>query len=230
MEDSPPPPRSGSGCFSRLVRLVFFTALAGLAVAVFFAAKPQDLSDLGGRGAAGNPPRDLKVVLKSAIERGYPLTLSEAEINNWLAHNLRPKQGGLLQDAVKLEHVWVRLEEGRAEVIMERSVFGRPFTVSMYLQAERMEGAKGVVTEVSLHGGPFLKDYPNPPKGGRFGQLVVPQGFLLLVMPAYESLAKVFSEEINLGFRDMSKISIENDRIVLDPRQTTGEMGMPMNF
>ena len=140
------------------------------------------------------------------------------------------KQGGVLQDSIKLEHLWIRLEDQRAEIIMERSILGKPFTVSMYLKVERMEGPRGQVTEVRRDGGPFFKEYPNPPKGGRFGQLVVPQGFLLLVLPAYEKLAELFADEINLALTEMSKISIEEDKLVLDPRQTIGEEGMPKNF
>ena len=224
--------RSGGGCFSKLLLLFLLAALAALGMAIFYVTQPQDLSDIGGYGATTrtSPPRDLKLVLKNAIDRGYPLTLSENEINQWLADTLVTRQGGVLDASIKLEHVWVRLEQGRAEVIMERSILGKPFTVSMYLQVERVEGAKGQATEVSMHGGPYFKDYPNPPKGGRFGQLVIPQGFLILVLPAYEKLAALFADEIKLGLTEMSKISIENDSIVLDPRQTTGDQGMPMKF
>lgn len=224
--------RLTGGCFSKLVVLILLTALCGVGIGVLFVTLAQDLSDLGGHGASakGHAPRDLKLVLKNAVDRGYPLTLTEAEINLWLAATLTAKQGGVLDENIKLDRVWVRLEDGRAEVIMERSIAGKPFTVSMFFQVERMEGPQGVVTEIRLHGGPFFKDYANPTKGGRFGQLVVPQGFLILVMPAYRTLAAQFTEEIDLAFSRMTSISIENDRITLDPRQTTGEQGMPLNF
>jgi hypothetical protein len=100
----------------------------------------------------------------------------------------------------------------------------------MYLQVARVEGGKGRITEIERHGGPYHKDFPNPPRGGRFGKLVVPQGFLLLVMPAYEKLAAAFPEEIELAFRDMARITIENDRLVLDPREPMGQQGMPKVF
>jgi hypothetical protein len=100
----------------------------------------------------------------------------------------------------------------------------------MYLQVARMAGPKGTSTEIQMHGGPYHEDFPNPPRGGRFGKLVVPQGFLLLVMPAYEKLAAAFPEEIGLAFREMARITIENDRLVLDPREPMGQQGMPKVF
>jgi hypothetical protein len=47
---------------------------------------------------------------------------------------------------------------------------------------------------------------------------VVPQGFLMLVVPAYEQLAGIYQEEIHLAFEEMSRIRIEPNRLVLDPR------------
>ena len=228
----PKKPSSGGGCFSKLLFLILLAAAAGLGSAVFFVIQPQDLTDLGGYGPAMKtaPEREMKVVLKNAIDRGYPVTLTEAEINQWLARTLVTKQGGLFEGKFTLDRVWVRLEDGRAEVIMARSLLGKPFTVSMYLQAERMEGAKGTRTEIRLHGGPYHKDFPDPPQGGRFGKLVVPQGFLLLVMPAYEKLAALFPGEIELGFRDMARIKFEKGRLVLDPREPLGQEGMPKTF
>ncbi|MGL4400876.1 MAG: hypothetical protein ACRCXD_13480, partial [Luteolibacter sp.] len=201
-------------------------------MAIYSAVQPQDLSDLKSPGTSAAPvqPRDVKVVLKNAIDRGFPVTLQEAEINQWLARTLVTKQGGPLAEKVTLDRVWVRLEEGVAEVIMERQFMGTPFTVSMYLQIERLESLQGVFTEIHPHGGPYHPDFPHPPKGGRFGKLVVPQGFILLVLPAFEKLAEQFPTEIELGLREMSRITLEKGRIVLDPREPLGQQGMPQTF
>ena len=225
--------KSGGGCLGKLLFLFLLAGAGGLGAALFFIAQPQDLTDIGGYGAAGKPAplRDIKAVLKSSIDRGYPVTLTETEINQWLGRTLSVKQGGLLAEQVSLKGVWVRLEDGYAEVVMERSVMGKPFTVSMFLQIQQLQGPRGVRTEVLLHGGPYHETVPNPPKGGRFGKLVVPQGFLLLLMPAYEKLAAVFPEEIRLGFEEMARIRIENDRLVLDPRASAGDpAGLPQTF
>jgi hypothetical protein len=200
---------SDGGCLSKLAFMILMLAAIGLGSALFLIVQPQDLSELtrNANSAPGN--REMKVVLKNAIDRGYPVTLSEAEINHWLGRTLVVKQGGLLESKASLDRVWVRLEDGTAEVLMAR---------------------KGVSTEVKLHGGPYHPDYPKPPRGGRFGQLVVPQGFLLLVMPAYQKLTDLFPDEINLGFEEMSRIQIEKGRLVLDPRASGGDSVMPENF
>lgn len=220
------------GCFSKLLFLAFLGATAGLGVALCFAILPQDLSDIGGYKSADGTsrPRDLKVVLKNSHDRGYPLTLTETEINQWLAQTVSGKQGGIWGGQVSLDQVLVRLEENVAEVILVRSILGKQFTVSMYLQIERMEGNDGPYTEVRPHGEPFHPDFPKPPKGGRIGRLSVPQGFLLLVMPSYKNLAAAFPEEITMAFPDMVRIHLEKDQITLDPREPFGTMGLPNSF
>ena len=220
--------RSRGGCFSKLLFLILLVAAIGLGAAIFSAVQPQDLSDL--KSANAMPERDLKLVLKNAIDRGYPVTLSEAEINQWLGRTLVTKQAGILEGKVTLDRVWIRLEEERAEIIMERHFLGRPFTVSMYLKVEKLEDSKGVVTDFQPNGGPFLKDFPHPPKGGRFGKLVVPMGFLYLVLPAYQKIGVLFPEEVDLGFTSMTRIKIEKGNLVLDPREPLGQEGMPKTF
>lgn len=225
-------PRAGSGCFAKLFFISLFLLAIGFGSAVFFMVQPQDLTDLGGYGPKAQkiPERDLKVVLQNAIDRNFAVTLSEADINNWLARSLVLKQGGLLADSATLKRIWVRLEEGRAEVIMERLVLGMPLTVSMYLQFERTENASGTSTEVTLHGGPYHPDLPKPPRGGRFGKLVIPQGFLLLVTPSYEKIAALFPEEIHQILSEMARMKVQKGSLVLDPREPLGSQGIPPTF
>lgn len=225
--------KSGGGCLSKLMVLFLLVTATGLGTAAFFAVRPQDLTDVGGYGSAANHgnARDLKVVLQNAINRGYAVTLTEAEINQWLAKVLATKQGGVLGEKVSLDRVWVRLLDGHAEVIMERRVMGRPFTVSMFLRPEQLQGLKGVENNVHLDGGPYHPDVPYPPRGGRFGRLVVPQGFLILVRPAYAKLAELFQDEIHLAFERMSRVKIEKGGLVLDPRDPQDEViKLPMTF
>jgi hypothetical protein len=227
-------PKSGGGCFSKIVLLVLLVLTVGSITAVYYIAQAQDLSKIGGYTASNTPAapvREMKIVLKNAIDRGYPLKLTEAEINQWLASTIVSKQGGLLASRTTLEHVCVRLEDGIAELIIERKLFGRSFTVSMFLQIEQTEGAKGISTEVKLHGGEFFKEFPKLLRGGRFGQLLMPQGFLILVMPAYEKIAALFPEEIHLGFEEMSRIKITKGYLELDPRpNSAADPLLPKSF
>ncbi len=224
-------PKSG-GCLSKLSVLVFLAIVGGIVTGLFFMARPQDLSDLGGYGPAAHvaPVRDIEGDLKSSIEHERAITLTEADINQWLAKKIQTKQTGLLGNNATLERVWVRLEDGRIEVIMERKIFGAPFTSSMYLQIEQLQKARGVDTVIRMEGGPLFPGLPKPPRGGRFGQLVVPQGFLLLVMPSYEKLAALFPSERSLILRQMSRIKLEKGKLVLDPREPTGNNGLPDTF
>jgi len=163
----------------------------------------------------------MKAVLTKAIEGDYSVQLSETELNHWLARELELKQGGELAEWVTLKRVCVRLREGVAEVIIERDVAGYPLTTSMFLQVEQTETAKGLSTQIHLHGGGFHEIVPVPTRGGRFGQLTVPQGFLIMVMPDFRKIAGLFETEIDLGFQSMSRIRIEDKRLMLDPRKPT---------
>lgn len=220
------------GCFSKLLFLVLLAILGGLGAGVWFVTQAQDMSDLGGHGPAvkASPPRDMKAVLQNAIDRNYAVTLSEAEINQWIASTLEMRQGGLLAKDVKLEHFRVRLENDRAELILVRSFFGKPFTVSMYFKVDKEQSGREIITTYNPTGGPFLKDYDFPQKGGRLGRLVVPQGFLHLLMPSFSKIAAIYAEETELAFTRMQRVRIEEDRLVLDPRELLGEEGMPQTF
>jgi len=210
------------GCFSKLLGILIFLVFAGVGVAFFFISKPQGLSDIGGYNEVAarpvSPPRDLKTVLQKSIEGGYSVTISEKEINEMLAGELEAKQGGMLAEWVSIKRVLVRLREDVAEVVVVRDVEGYPLTTSIFLQVEQNESQKGIMTQVHLHGGEFHEMLPVPPRGGRFGQLTVPQGFLVLLMPDFRKIAQVFEDEIELGFQSMGRIKIQNKRLMLDPK------------
>lgn len=226
-------PKSGGGCLGKLFVLIVLACGCALGAAGFFVIQPQDLTDVGGFGPAARKtaPRDLKAVLETALKRGYPVTLTETEINQWIGQTLAAKQGGFFAGQVSLERVWVRLMDGYAEVVMERTVMGRPFTVSMFLKVEQLQGVGGIKTEVHRHGGPYHEAVPKFLKGGRFGKLVVPQGFLLLVMPSYAKLAEVYRDEIHLAFEEMVRIRIEPKRLALESREpASGAAGRTQTF
>ncbi len=225
--------RSAGGCLRRLLSLILLASAAGLGVAMICISRSQDLTDIGGYDQTKTtaPVPEMKVVLQNSLNRGHPVTLTETQINQWLARTLVAKQSGLLAQLVSLDRVWVRLEEGYAEVIMERHIMKQPFTVSMFFKVQKKQRAKGLRTEVNMHGGPYHPYLPQPLRGGRFGQLVVPQGFLLLVLPSYKQLASLFHEEIHLGFEEMARIKIEKHRLILNPLEPLNDpAGLPPAF
>jgi hypothetical protein len=102
----------------------------------------------------------------------------------------------------------------------------------MFLKVEQLQGVGGVRTEVHRDGGQYHEAVTKPLKGGRFGKLVVPQGFLLLVMPAFQKLAEVYRQEIHLAFEEMARIRIEPKRLVLESREpaAVGSPGRAKTF
>lgn len=225
MADSGDVPEKKGGCFSKLVGLLLFVVAIGVGAAVVSIVQPQDLTDLEGRGpgVVGEKSRDLPQVMKNALEGGYALTLTEKEINLYLRDTLKAEQGGFLADQVKIRDVAVRLEEDRAEVIIERDVAGQTLTLSMYLRVEQTELPDGrVTTEIFRNGGLYHESLPRPSVGGRFGQLPVPEGFLHLVLPSFTKLASVYRSESEVRSEkaldfidDMARIRIEEGKLVM---------------
>lgn len=206
--------------------LVFGVVLfiVALAYALLLMFQPQNLSDIG----TGRDPqlpvnaRDLTKVFAESLEGSYALRISEEEINAYLEKTLSGRQGGILGGIITLENVLVRLENERAEVIIVRKCMGLTLTTSMWVAIDQTEDDQGrVQTHIDPNGGPFAL-MPFMLRGGRFGRLVVPQGFLHLVQSSYASLASLYPEEIRLGFEEMSRIRIEDGALVLDPRHDQG--------
>lgn len=202
----------------RIFLLLLIALFAGVLAAGYYACLPQNLEEITGyRAEGGEVPRDLVLVMKKSLEMGHSLSLTEAEINRWLAHTLTARQGGFAARWVSLDGVWVRLMDGHAEIIQERRVMGRRFTVSVFVNIERREEGGHVRKQAHMHCGPYHEALPHPVRGGRFGRLVVPQGFLVFVLPSYRKLAEQFPEEIKLGFVEMSSTTFEKGRLILNP-------------
>jgi len=173
--------------------------VAGLGYAVYGSFLGQDLSDINGYDEADREPRpsDVSILIQMAANTRQSVEISERQINTWLANNIKVRQEGQLADHVKLKGVWVRFEEvegGRAEIIIEREVDGRPHTVSMFIRVERKKKEDGTFTNyIHKDGGSFFNILAI---GGRFGQVRVPQGFLLFTQDSFRSLGELFETEI----------------------------------
>ncbi len=184
---------------------------------MFLVMQAQNTQSLETAAASVTTQRDLNDVFVRAREGAYKITISEEELNAYVARKLAMKQGGALAGVVSLEKILIRLEEERAEVITVRKVFGKTFTTSLWLTIEQTENASGeVATSFDLSGGtmPILHKIK---KGGRFGRLTVPQGFLLLTKSAHIQLVDVFAEDIRNGIEEMGRIQIRKGALELDP-------------
>jgi hypothetical protein len=193
------------------------TLIALLAVGILTVFQAQNTSDLESKAAAVQEARNLTEVFRKALEGAYEVTISEEELNAYIAKHLAMKQKGLVPSLVTLEKVLVRMEDDHAEIILVRKIGGKPFTTSMWLQIEQMENSSGEITtniEPSRGSMPILHGIK---QGGRFGRLVVPQGFLIFTEKAYRELATVFSEEILHGIQEMARIRIRKGALDLNP-------------
>lgn len=213
--------------------LFVLLVIGGLGTAVWYISQPQDLSDIeeyskeGTESLEGTSSRDIEEVLRKSLEGGHSVSISEKEINLFLARELKSKQEGYVGQWVKIKQVLVRLEENVAELIVVREILGYETTVSMFVQVSKVEDKKGMNTQANFHGGKFHENLPLINRGGRFGSLTVPQGFLILVMPEFRKIGDLFKTEIDLGFEKMARFKIEEGKLVLDPKKHTkeGEQG-----
>ncbi|MCE2959770.1 MAG: hypothetical protein ACK46A_04950 [Akkermansiaceae bacterium] len=213
---------------AKLFRVLILVVCFGFITVIYMMLKPQNLSDIDGYKSASAPPRNVQEVLSKAIEGNYSVTITEADINQMFASQLVAKQGGAFSSDASIKHVLVRLKKDIAEMIIVRKVFGQEITVSMYLQIEQTESESGISTKVHLHGSNIHKG-SGPKVGGRFGKLRVPQGFLMAVVDDYAKIADVLAPEIKLGFEEMARFEIQEDRLVLDPRAPTRHEGGSAN-
>ena len=240
MADKEQEAKPKSGCLGKLGVLFLLMIVGGLGAALFQISQPQDMSDISGYGqrGAGQSARNLKGVLANALKGGYELSLTEHDLNLYLRDTLKVKQGGYLESQVSLDDVAIRLKDDYAEIIMVRTVAGYPFTLSMFVRVEQSELPNGsILKEVLRNRGPYHESIPRPGVGGRFGKLPVPEGFILLVMPAFQKLAAVYRDTGSkepvkeLDFvEEMARFSIVDGKLVLDPRPNTREMMGPGGF
>ncbi|NNC87368.1 MAG: hypothetical protein HKN82_02780 [Akkermansiaceae bacterium] len=203
------------GCLRFFVFIgVLLVGLLGFLTYLSF--DPQDLTDIDGYRVEASlippPGRNLGNVLAEAERGGLPATITEREINHYLIRTLKSEQQGLFAEWVKLEGVWVRLEDGVAEVIIERSIMDeRKHTIAMHLEVEQEEEQDGQVsTRVN-------------PTGGRFGRTQVVEGYLYLVLSSFEALAGKYDDELGSlksMFENKARLEIKEGELVITPAES----------
>jgi len=221
---------SGGSLFGKITALLMLVVTVFFAICLLFVVQAQDLSDIEGylKNDEQSSTRDLTTVLEKAIDGQYSVEVTEREINKMLESRLELNQGGVFASSVTLKQVLIRLRDGYAEVIVVRDIVGKEFTGSLFVQLEQLEDRKGIKTEVHLHGGNFHSAISSPKRGGKFGKLTVPQGFLMLLMPEFRKIAEALEPEIRLGFKQMARFKVEEGLLTLDPRSPVADGG-PVN-
>ena len=173
--------------------------VGGLGFAVYLSFQSQDLDDVAGRkpeeqtGTVVSIPKKIEDAAKSR----QAVTITEKQVNRWLAKTLAVRQEGQFVDHVKMKGVWVRFSEeegGRAEIIIEREVKDRPHTVSMFVSMERKKKEnRAYTTYIHKKSGRL---WGLLAVGGKFGQARVPQGFLFFSQSSFDSIIELFKNEL----------------------------------
>jgi len=180
--------------------ILFTLAFVGaLGFGIYLSFQSQNLDEIDGRKEDDRQrnPSIVPKLIELAAKNRNGVTITERQINTWLADTLKTRQEGLLADHVEMKGVWVRFDEeegGRAEIIIEREIKGYPQTVSMFVRIERKKKEDGTFTTYVHKDGGRL--WGLLAVGGRFGQARVPQGFLFFTQDAFAALGELFEQEL----------------------------------
>jgi hypothetical protein len=201
--------------------VLFTLAFVGaLGFGIYLSFQSQDLGDIDGRDEddRARNPSSVPGMIEFAAKSRNGVIITEREINTWLANTLKARQEGTLADHVEIKGVWVRFDEeegGRAEIIIEREIKGRPQTVSMFVRIERKKREDGTFTTYIHKDGGRLWNLLAV--GGKFGKARVPQGFLFFTQDSFAALAKLFEKELTWMEKDITTRA--GGRIIFEENQ-----------
>ncbi|MFD2159145.1 hypothetical protein ACFSW8_09575 [Rubritalea tangerina] len=193
---------------------------------------PRNLQEVDGMHSSDEQPvADLHARLKEAVEKSYEVTITEEELNRYLASKLQLTQSPIVDDYVHIKGIYVDLKPGVIDVSIERE-FTMPDnqqadgakkvgflpmaqTVSMQLEVETVDDVDGG-KKTTVH-------FP----GGNFGKAPAPGLLVYVVKPSFDIILNHFSEEVELGYRQMTSVKVEDGLIKLDPRPVTAQPAQP---
>jgi hypothetical protein len=179
-----------------------------MGVSLFPTVKAYAIDDIDGRSGVveGEPiqaPR-LKERLAVAVERNYPVTFREDEINAWLAERINMIQAGALAPYVEVRGVWVNFKENEIELVIERELpWASSHVTTLFMGFERTRSGYSI-SRHSCH----------------IGQLELPGGFGYLLMPAYQNIVDELAEELQ-PYHDhkIYDVRVQEGKITIDPRR-----------
>ncbi|SHJ29863.1 hypothetical protein SAMN02745181_1694 [Rubritalea squalenifaciens DSM 18772] len=224
--------------FRFLVALLVIAANVAMGAFVYFAWQPRDLSDVDGRDSKVKTAEVVDILEKiQAAKNGlYEVTITEEDLNLYLASKLKLAQSGVIDEYVDVKGVYVDLKPDTMEIIIEREInyvdpsaekgddkeaaSTIPFlpmdnTVSMKLKIFTTVNEKGETVRVV--------EFP----GGSFGKAPAPGQFVLAVKDSFDQIAKHFSKEVDLAYNQMVRLEIGDGFITLDPRREVKEAAAP---
>lgn len=197
-----PKPVSSSGSGGGGLTLVLLLLMLGGLVFCYTLAFTSDACDAR-IPASGSSVPNLKNLLAIGLSSGQNLTVTEEDINGYLAATLKARQGGPLADRAPLRRVAVRLRDGNFHVVLVREILGREHSVAVRLTPSQTGAGGERVWSVQ-------------PSGGSIGKLPIAGGLVALALHPVNQLAAIYRDELKI-LRHASSIRVESGRVQLGP-------------
>lgn len=208
-----------------IVTLFVVISLTTIAVHTVFSWVPRSSAEIDGVTAAGDEEGvvDLKEGLKQALEKSYVMTITEEELNRYIAKHLKLTHSAIVDDYVSIKGVYVDLKPNLVDITIEREVDypanlqadgSKKFsflplnqTLSMQLAIEVTDSENGDVhTQVSF-------------PGASFGRAPAPGGLAVVVKPNFDVVYDFFQEELKLAYNNGTSITVEDGLLKVDCRK-----------
>ncbi|HRQ89396.1 MAG TPA: hypothetical protein PLA50_11395 [Bacteroidia bacterium] len=199
----PRPVYDDEGGFSFVTFLLGLIVL-GLIVLAVYVVLPRDMSTVAGYVAdptAGEPRNLLAEVQQAMTDRSTELTFTEEEVNRYLNRRLDGTQKGILGTFVKFRGVYFDFkQDDKAEVVIEREIFGKPLTMSAKLAAKQFRGQLNYELE-----------------GWSIGRIQLGVPNAKPVVDLFKRLHKTLIDEYQ-AVSQMTNVRFEENQVVLDAR------------
>ena len=119
--------RKGFGILKLLLVLMVLAVLTVLGGATYFAWGKADMSGISGREGLSKGQEaigyvDIKKKIQNALNSNLEVVITEAEINQYIAKNLKLNQGGLIKGFSSIKGVYVDLTDDHMEIFIEREI------------------------------------------------------------------------------------------------------------
>jgi len=208
-----------------VISLIALMVLALIGGFVYFGWQGADLSGVSGREGLSNRQTtigyvDIERKVRNALNANVEVTITEADLNQYIAKNVKMKQGGFMKGFATVRGVYVDLKPDIMEIFIEREIaqYGeagviktdvfKPFihTVSMKLKIFTVVDENGVTTR--------KVEFP----GGTIGKAPTPGLMVTIVKGSFDQLAEHFKAETALGYKKMTSITVGDGFIKMDPR------------
>jgi hypothetical protein len=214
--------RRGFSLVKNIVALFVIIALMSMCLHTIMAWVPRNLQSVAGFGASSTAEDlpDLRERLKDAIKNSYEVTISEEELNRYVASRLKLTQSPIVDNYIKITGVFFDLKPNIIDVSIERE-FDMPNnikadgskkfdlvpfsqTVSMQIELETsFDKQNNRLRTIN-----FL--------GGHFGKSPAPGQLIKVVKPSFDIIAQFFEKEIKLGYKDMDSVIIGDGMITFN--------------